>query len=588
MAFQLRDRLAENGRFHLRVDRETGTCMEKPAFNKFYLHRELTELLQTFVHEFPGVAVVESIGKSHEGRDIWALTITGPGNHLEKPGFLVDGNIHGTEVTASTAALYFAWTLLSGYGTDTRITRLVDDTAIYIIPVVSPDGVEQVVARGGWVRSGTRMYPHEEERDGLHIKDVDGDGQILSMRMPDPGGGWKVSEKDPRLLVPRRFHDTEGTFYRVFPEGLIHNYDGVEVGVAPPRQGLDFNRNFPANWLPEVQQEGAGDYPFSEPEPRAVGEFVHTHPNICGVHSLHTGMEAIIRPPSTQTDKEMPPADLRRVWEIGRLGVGETGYVLFSDYKLNDDVYALHGDFGCWCYEFLGLVAFTVELWDLRARAGRDYLKLSQLNKERDLDALEEVEAALLRWSDETLGGEGFVDWRPFEHPQLGTVEIGGWKRLLRNNAPPQLLEDTCRKETAFLVAHVQASPRLRAEIQAVEPLGDSVVRIAVAVRNDGYLPTQVTEQAVKMGKAKPVEARIELGEGDKLLSGKDREELGQLDGYGGETWRGDGVSGRQRRKVEWVVRFAGEPAARIEVRSPRAGTVRLQVDGTNSRRAMN
>ena len=552
--------------------------MNPPAFDRFYRHTELTSLLQDFTGAFPDLAGLESIGTSHEGRDIWALTISGPGDPLEKPGFLVDGNIHGSEVTASTAALHAAWTLLSGYGEDAEITRLVDGTAVYVVPVISPDGVEQVLSGSGWVRSGTRMYPHEEARDGLHMEDIDGDGRILSMRIPDPGGGWKVSDDDPRLLVPRRFDDTEGTFYRVLPEGRIHNYDGVEVGVAPAQQGLDFNRNFPANWKPEVHQQGAGDYPFSEPEPRALAEFVHRHANLCGVHSLHTGMESIIRPPSTQTDKKMPAADLRRVWQIGRLGVRETGYVLFSDHKLNDDVYAIHGDFGCWCYEFLGLIAFTVELWDLRARSGKDYLELSQMNKEADLDGLEEVELALLRWNDETLDGDGFVDWRPYEHPQLGPVEIGGWQRLWRNNAPPPCLEDTCRKETAFLLAHTKACPRLGAEVHEVTALGDGAWRIAVAVRNDGYLPTQVTEQAVKMGKARPIEARIELDDGAELLLGQAREELGQLDGYGADTWRGDGVSGRQRRKVEWVIRCAGPPAARITVRSERAGTVRLRV----------
>lgn len=552
--------------------------MNKPAFDKYYRHDDLTELLQTFVREFPEVTRLESIGKSHEGRDVWALTITGPGEALDKPGFLVDGNIHGSEVTASTTALYFAWTLLSGYGSDETITRIVDDSAIYIIPVISPDGVEHVLSNVGWVRSGTRMYPEEEARDGLHMGDVDGDGRILSMRMADPGGGWKVSALDERLLVPRRFNDNEGPFYRVFPEGLIHNYDGVEVGVAPPQRGLDFNRNFPANWHPEVDQQGAGEYPSSEPETRAVTEFVTAHPNICGVHSLHTGMESIIRPPSTQTDKQMPPADLRQIWEIARLGVEETGYILFSDFKLNDDVYAIHGDFGCWCYEFLGLVAFTVELWDLRARSGRDYLELSEMNKVRDLDGLEQVEAAVLRWNDETLEGEGFVDWYAFEHPQLGPVEIGGWIRLYRNNAPPPVLEDTCARETRFLLAHAQASPRLRAQFHDVEALADGVYRICVAIRNDGYLPTQVTEQAVKMGQVKPIQARIQLAEGDELLAGDEREQIGQLEGYGSGVWRGDGVSGRQRRKVEWVVRFAGTPAATIEIRSQRAGTVRLDL----------
>lgn len=552
--------------------------MNKPDFNHYYRHDEIGALLQQFVQAWPGLATVESIGQSHESRDIWALTITGPGAPEDKPGFLVDGNIHGSEVTASVASLHFAWTLLSGHGVEDAITALLKDTAIYIIPTVSPDGVEHVLSGAGWVRSGTRSYPHEEARPGLHMQDVDGDGQILSMRMVDAGGGWKVSAKDPRLMVPRRFDDRGGTYYRIFPEGLMQDYDGVEVGVAPPQRGLDFNRNFGANWQPESVQSGAGEYPTSEPETRALAAFLVQHPNICGVQSLHTGMESIIRPPSTQNDKQMPPEDLRRIWDIGRQGVEATGYILFSDYLLNDDVYAIHGDFGCWCYEFAGLIAFTVELWDLRARSGKDYLQLSEMNKQRDLDGLEQVEVDLLRWSDTTLNGEGFVDWRPFEHPQLGNLELGGWQRLLRNNAPEQLLEETCQKQTRFLLAHAQASPLLRAEVHETERLSADTWRIAIAVRNDGYLPTQVTEQALKQQQVRPVQARLQLAAGDVILSGRQSMELGHLDGFGAGPWRGDGTSGRQRRKVEWVIRFAGEPAGTIEIQAQRAGTVRLAI----------
>ena len=542
--------------------------MNKPDFTQFYRYEALTELLRTYEREFPNLTTVESIGKSYEGRDIWALTISNvsTGDPLEKPGFYVDGNIHGSEVTASTTALYFAWTLLSGYGSEEAITRLVDESTFYIIPVVSPDGVEHVLSNSGTVRSGTRMYPHEEARDGLHAEDIDGDGQILSMRIEDPGGGWKISDKDPRLLVQRRLNDTDGTFYRVFQEGRIRNFDGVEVKVAPRKQGLDFNRNFPANWLPQVKQGGAGEYPFSEPETRALAEFITSHPNICGFHTLHTGMESIIRPPATQTDKEMPAEDLSRVLEIGQIGVDITDYVLFSYRKLNDDIYVAHGDFATWVYEQLGLIVFCDELWDVRARGGKDYVELSKMNKENDLDGLEEVEAGALKWNDEMLKGEGFVDWRPFDHPQLGPVEIGGWKPLLRNNAPPQMLEEICEKMSRFLIAHAQASPKLRAEFHQVEKIGEKVYRITVAVRNEGFLPTNVTEQAVKMEEAKPVVAQIHLGEKDDLLVGDARQEIGHLSGYGG------------RRKVEWTVRFAADPKAKIEILSKKAGVVRLEV----------
>ena len=542
--------------------------MEKPDFAKYYRYDEMTELLECFASEFPALASVESIGKSYEGRDVWALTVSNAqtGEALEKPGFYVDGNIHGSEVTASVTALYFAWTLLSGHGEDKELTTLVDGTAFYIIPAVSPDGVEHVLSNSGFVRSGTRMYPHEEERDGLHEEDIDGDGMILSMRIEDAGGGWKVSAKDARLLVPRRLNDTEGPFYRVYTEGRIRNFDGVEVEAAPRKQGLDFNRNFPANWQPQAKQDGAGEYPFSESETRALADFILAHPNICGLHTLHTGMESIIRPPAIQTDKEMPAGDLQSALDIGKLGVELTDYVLFSYRKLNDDIYVAHGDFATWTYEQLGLLVFCDELWDVRARGGKDYVELNEMNKERDLDGIEEAEIGALKWNDEALEGRGFVDWRPFEHPQLGAVELGGWDRILRNNAPPQLLEETCEKMARFLMAHAQASPRLRAGFHEVKAIGDGTYQLSVAVHNDGYLPTNITQQAVNMEQAPPVEARIVLAEGDEVLVGDAVEEIGHLGGYGG------------RRKVEWVVRFAGEVAGQVEIVSKKAGVVRLNL----------
>ncbi len=542
--------------------------MEKPDFAKYYRYDEMTELLECFASEFPALASVESVGKSYEGRDVWALTVSNAqtGEALEKPGFYVDGNIHGSEVTASVTALYFAWTLLSGHGEDKELTTLVDGTAFYIIPAVSPDGVEHVLSNSGFVRSGTRMYPHEEERDGLHEEDIDGDGMILSMRIEDAGGGWKVSAKDARLLVPRRLNDTEGPFYRVYTEGRIRNFDGVEVEAAPRKQGLDFNRNFPANWQPQAKQGGAGEYPFSESETRALADFILAHPNICGLHTLHTGMESIIRPPAIQTDKEMPAGDLQSALDIGKLGVELTDYVLFSYRKLNDDIYVAHGDFATWTYEQLGLLVFCDELWDVRARGGKDYVELNKMNKERDLDGIEEAEIGALKWNDEALEGRGFVDWRPFEHPQLGAVELGGWDRILRNNAPPQLLEETCEKMARFLMAHAQASPRLRAGFHEVKAIGDGTYQLSVAVHNDGYLPTNITQQAVNMEQAPPLEARIVLAEGDEVLVGDAVEEIGHLGGYGG------------RRKVEWVVRFAGEVAGQVEIVSKKAGVVRLNL----------
>src|SRR5689334_15335392 len=136
------------------------------AFDRFYRYDELTKLLHTYAREHPRLIGIESIGKSHEGRDIWVLTVTNAATRpaAEKPAFWVDGNIHSTEVAASAATLYFLDTLASGYGRDADITRALDTRAFYLCPRINPDGAEWALAdKPKWVRSSTRPYPFEEE-----------------------------------------------------------------------------------------------------------------------------------------------------------------------------------------------------------------------------------------------------------------------------------------------------------------------------------------------------------------------------------------------------------------------------------------
>ena len=102
---------------------------------------------------------IESIGKSHEGRDIWVLTVTNAatGPAAEKPAFWVDGNIHATEVAASAANLYFLHTLVTQYGKDADVTRALDTRAFYVCPRINPDGAEWALAdKPKWIRSSTR------------------------------------------------------------------------------------------------------------------------------------------------------------------------------------------------------------------------------------------------------------------------------------------------------------------------------------------------------------------------------------------------------------------------------------------------
>ena len=74
----------------------------QPKFDTFYKYDALTRLLFDFSESNPHIASLQSIGKSHEGRDIWvmALTNAATGIDTDKPAFWTDGNIHAAELTS--------------------------------------------------------------------------------------------------------------------------------------------------------------------------------------------------------------------------------------------------------------------------------------------------------------------------------------------------------------------------------------------------------------------------------------------------------------------------------------------------------
>lgn len=302
--------------------------MPKLDLSRYYTYDELTVFLNDVVSEYPHLTRLESIGQSYQGRNIWVITLTNfaTGSDTEKPAYWIDANIHAGEVTGGATAQYTIQYLVSNYGSDAQVTRLLDRSAFYICPRVSPDGVEQYLTTPYQARSSVRPYPFEDEREGLYLEDVDGDGRILQMRLPDPKGAWKVSDKDPRLMRPREVGDEGGTYYHLYPEGLIRNFDGYTVRAAPPKYGLDLNRQFPADWGPESQQRGAGPFRMSEPETQALAQFFAKHKNINGVQAYHTYSGVILRPYSGKPDDAFPTHDLTVYKHLGKKGTELTGY----------------------------------------------------------------------------------------------------------------------------------------------------------------------------------------------------------------------------------------------------------------------
>jgi len=558
--------------------------MPNIRFDKFYRYNELTRLLKDYAKEYPNLIRLESIGKSHEERDVWLITATDfkTGEDAEKPALWVDGNLHASEVTGSTAALYLIHSLVTRYEKDENVRRAMNTRVFYIAPRVNPDGAEWALAdRPKEIRSVTRPYPYSEDPiDGLTAgEDVDGDGRILQMRIEDPNGAWKAHPEAPRLMVKRDPIETDGKYYRILPEGLLKNYDGVTIHVRRPKEGLDLNRNFPAGWRTEADQHGAGTYPTSEPEARNLVDFVIKHKNITGTISFHTMSGVLLRGFSDRPDAEQNTEDLWTFQKIGAKGTELTGYPdisTFHDFKYYPKQ-IITGAFDEWTYEHLGVFSWTVEFWSPMKQAGIEKFKYIEWYREHPI----EDDLKLLQWNDEVLKGKGYVNWYSFKHPQLGKVELGGWDFLhMWTNVPPEFLEKEISPFPDWIVWHALISPKLTVRETNVTSLGVDSFRVRLVLQNEGWLSTYVTKKALERKVTRGVIVEISLPKGASLEAGKQREELGELEGHAYKNAFIDELSEGtdDRVKVEWVVKAKKGTKVKLLAKHDRAGAVKVDV----------
>ena len=552
-------------------------------FDTFYRYEDLTRILHEFAEAYPELVRIESIGKSFEKRDIWLATVTkqNTGDDRGKPALWVDGNIHAAELSPSSACLYLIHKLVTEYNTHSEIKRCLDTRAFYICPRLNPDGAELALAdKPKYIRSSTRPYPYDEDPiGGLVMEDVDGDGRILMMRVPDPNGPWKVCLEEPRLLVRRDPIETGGTYFRVLPEGRVEEYDGALIPIQAKKERLDLNRNFPASWRQEHEQKGAGPYPTSEPEVRTATHFIASHPNIIGGVAFHTHSGVLLRPYDDREDKAFPGEDLWTYEKIGKKGTEITGYPavsVYHDFRYHPNE-VITGGFDTWLYDQMGIFGWTVEIWSPQRQAGIKEYKFIDWQREHPL----EDDLKMLKWSDETLGGKGYVDWYPFDHPQLGLVELGGWNRLYAfRNPPPEFLEREIALFPDWLVWHLLLSPRLALHEVSSKSLGDETYQVRLVVQNTGWLPTYVTKKALEKKLVRGVVCEIELPAGAKLETGQAREELIQLEGRAYKSsapyYAEDDT--KDRAKVEWVLHSPNGGTVKLTARHDRAGTVTAEL----------
>ncbi len=518
-------------------------------FEHYHSEAEITWWLKTWARDHPEFVELRPVGQSFGERPIWQLTITNKatGAATDKPAAYFDGGRHSGEITATEAVLYHAWKLITGYGKDAKITAMVDEKAIYLRPSANPDGGELYKQTAQTNRSSIR--PTDNDGDGLLDEDaptdLNGDGYVsqLRQRVGAGQGDHVIDERDPSGRTMREVGAGQGD-YLLFPESHTGGTDGIG--------GLDLHRNYPYNWRPMPgedatgrgwTQNGAGEYPLSEPEIRSTHGFLIRNPNIAVVNSMDTPADMVLRGPSTCDDEEcVYPKDQRLLEHFDKVGQRLTGYTragnVYSDYATQpprqregatpeeqqpEPLYGHGPDFGYFQY---GAVWYGDELW-ISGGLVEDYNGDDQYG---DWEGQ--------RWCTERGIDDCFLDWETYQHPELGSVQIGGKNpKFFSQNPPAEALEE-------FLIGQFKANfylteslPKInieRATLRETRGTDGATHELRMTVRNEGRIPTAL-EQAKEVKIVRPDTVNVELPDGAELIGSEPEFYLG---GRSAETVR--------------------------------------------------
>lgn len=549
-------------------------------FDRFLRYDEMVAWLEAKAKKHPSLLTLESYGTSYKGRPLVLATITNSstGAADTKPAHWIDANIHATEVTGGVAALFVIHYLLENSTSDRHVIEALATRTFYIAPRVNPDGVEDALQDSPlFHRSSVRPWPWRDgfRWPGLHVQDIDGDGTVRTMRLVDPDGAWIEHPTEPRVMIPVGPLGAEPgvTRYRLLDEGLIENFDGFTVPMPRDPAGLDLNRNFPAGWGTQVL--GSGDHPMSEPEVDALVRAVSARKNVCGYNAFHTSGGFLLRPSSTRADSTLPPFDLWAFNELAKVGTELTTYPAHSVYEdlTWDKSDTMSGAGDDWAYEHLGVFGWTTEFWDAIYHATGDHSPTDIWY----VGPTPAQELAVCRWSDTHAPGS-YSPWKKFDHPQLGSIEIGGadWFHLW-TNAPSKMLRQEVAPHAKFAVYQALASPRIEIKLIEMQHRGDGMWSVRVGIANTGWLSTQVTSWADKHQIVLPLIASIS---GATVVEGSTRAKLGQLDGRVRFRVSGDAKSDGTPDRVTHTWLVSGRPGDVVTVTAQhqRAGTTSASV----------
>ena len=543
------------------------------TWDRWLDHDEIGERMQLMQRTWPEFLTLESIGESYGGREMWLMTINNPrtGAESSKAGMFIEANVHGNEIQGAEVALYTIWYLMENYDSIDEVKRLVDERVFHILPTVNPDGRDYFLdGTGSGARTG--HVPVDSDGDGLTDEDgpndLNGNGVIEQIRKYVPGqGSFRLDPTDSRFMQPVGPGET-GDWELLGSEGIDDDGDGRTN--EDPVGGYDPNRNYGADWQPNYIQGGSMDYPFRLPEARAINDFMVERPNIAGFQSFHNSGGMILRPPGSAWYGDYPASDIRVYDELGETGERMLPY--YNYYVIWRGLYTVHGGSIDWTNDGLGIVSFSNELWN----SGQYFNSPLLQEQQRDQNSPISGQSSRFFFDDLLEHGDEYVEWAPFDHPEYGQVEMGGWKKLSGRVNPRFMSMELFHRNMAFTLYHADMMPMMSMGETSVERVGGDLYKVRVDITNERLIPTVTAEArdnrvvapdiinvsgGVEVVAAGWVASKVRPGPTQMI----DQNDLNRI-------MIRSGAPGRVTRTIEYLVRGSGSMT--VEYVSQKGGTV--------------
>lgn len=508
------------------------------------------ELMST-VNGFNTKGLVSSsvIGKSYGNENIPVIKLQS--DEKAKPTLLLVAGIDGKHPAGTLGVLQLTKELLNL--PKDSLQGLLKDKSIWIIPLVNPDAYKRNIASKQWLSGNSRKI--DNDRDGRldedPAKDLNNDGVIAQMRITSPVGNFKLHKDYPSILVAADKSKGEKGSYLLLNEGIDQDYDGRygEDGEGGVNIDRNFTFNYPA-FLPE-----SGEYAASEPETRALVDFVFAHPQIASV--IHIGLANNLSE-AERSDARQANERIVKSWSANDAEVSKFISSLYKEQTKSlgeaTKFTAAAGNFTNTAYYHLGKYSFATPLW---------WPAVTDSTKQAPKSSADANET-FYTWLQQNNISGAILPWQKVNHPDYPNqqVEVGGVVDIFRNNPPVAYLEASAKVHAGFVVQLLERMAKLVFETPKITALGNDIFRVELSVMNVGDMPTypEIADRIRFVSRFKTV---CDLQSNQQFLSGKRLQLYSSLAGGGSQTF-------------SWLIK--GKGTIKIQAGCPTSGEQLIEV----------